>query len=143
VSVTKLVTPSPIVRIFAICDSDPDGIHILCTYAFGSITTPTLSSWMGAEPSIRWLGTHISDLHLHNIGNVLDGCTLPMSARDSNHCREMLTNECLDAKPLWKRELENMLCHSKKVETEAVATQHPHFFVQEYIPHKIRFGHWY
>ena len=145
--VASLTHLKPDLPIFVICDSDSHGVHILCTYAFGSLKSPTLEGWMNAAPSVRWLGIHASDVTMHTMvntsgENVLESCTLPMSQNDKRHCERLLEADCLQGKPKWKDDLRLMLGQGVKIETESVATQHPTFFVQEYIPHKIRFGHW-
>lgn len=145
--VASLAHLKPDLPIFVICDSDSHGVHILCTYAFGSLKSPTLEGWMNAAPSVRWLGIHASDVTMHTMvntsgENVLESCTLPMSQNDKRHCERLLKADCLEGKPKWKDDLRLMLGQGVKIETESVATQHPAFFVQEYIPHKIRFGHW-
>ena len=146
--VASLARLKPELPVFVICDSDPDGVHILCSYAFGSLANPTVEGWMHATPSVRWLGIHVSDPSMHSLSapngdNVLDSCSLPLSENDKNKCSRLLESECLVDKPQWKEDLRLMLQQGVKIETESVATQHPAFFVQEFIPHKIQFGHWY
>lgn len=109
---------------YALVDFDPDGLAIMSTYKYGSLTLSHANANL-KTPTIRWLGVQSQDL-------ALDGAIrgsndeerkglLRLSARDRKKAVGMLGKEICDENGVeqeWRRELQVMLMLNTKMEME-------------------------
>lgn len=119
---TTLPPSSP--RFFALVDGDPDGLAIMSTYKYGSMSHAHESARLNA-PKLEWLGTSISDVVSEK--NKLDNddwVSISLTPRDSKKIQSMLSNNPVFAEdgpqPDWRAELQTMMLLNMKVETEVL-----------------------
>ena len=121
-------TPTPIL---ALTDFDPDGIAIMSTYKYGSLTLSHESPHLTA-PTLQWLGIKCEDAfniirHQNDEADrqrdILEPeRNLGLTARDRNKAIQMLRNGSAfqedGTEPEWRRELQVMLMCNVKAEME-------------------------
>jgi meiotic recombination protein SPO11 len=114
-----------ILPIFALVDFDPDGLGIMSTYKYGSVSLAHENSKL-AVPRIRWLGLKSSDIFQRTVDQ--NGAALKdkvglikLSSRDRRIATRMLKRECFEEKGReeeWRRELQVMLMLNVKAEIQ-------------------------
>ncbi|TPX44741.1 hypothetical protein SeLEV6574_g04304 [Synchytrium endobioticum] len=97
----RISTSHPHVRILGLMDCDPHGLDILLTYKYGSTSMAFDSEGM-AVPGIEWVGVFASDFFKYGLN--FDKL-MPMTSRDRSKAHKLLQRECLQALPVYKREL--------------------------------------
>ncbi|CEN60175.1 hypothetical protein ASPCAL02616 [Aspergillus calidoustus] len=107
--------------IYALVDSDPDGIAIMSTYKYGSMAQPRENSSL-VVPSLRWLGLRTTDV-VEDGEEALNGDDLmPLTLRDRKKIVAMLSRNPVFAvdgpEPEWRVELQRMMMLNIKAETE-------------------------
>lgn len=104
---------------FCLVDFDPDGIGIMSTYAYGSITLSHQSQTL-AVPSISWLGVQSEDLPTEDFSRV---GLLRLSSRDRRMATRMLERSAFqEGKGAeWRRELQVMLMLNYKAEIQILS----------------------
>jgi meiotic recombination protein SPO11 len=107
--------------IYALVDSDPDGIAIMSTYKYGSMAHPRENSSL-VIPSLRWLGLRTTDV-VEDGEEALNGDDLmPLTPRDRKKIVAMLSRNPVLAvdgpEPEWRVELQRMMILNVKAETE-------------------------
>ncbi|KAL2010459.1 hypothetical protein VTN00DRAFT_6266 [Thermoascus crustaceus] len=109
-------TPS----LYALVDSDPDGMAIMATYKYGSMAQAHENAKLNA-PSLRWLGLHTSDVAA-GIDPQGEDALIPLSARDRKKALAMLSGNPIFAEdgpePGWRAKLQQMLMLNMKAEIE-------------------------
>jgi meiotic recombination protein SPO11 len=105
----------PEIPILALVDFDPDGIGIMSTYKYGSVSLAHESNL--AVPSIRWLGVRSWDFL--NTKHEIQGL-LSLTARDRKIGMKMLAKSGAeeDGDEEWRRELQIMLMMNVKAEIQ-------------------------
>jgi meiotic recombination protein SPO11 len=105
----------PEIPILALVDFDPDGIGIMSTYKYGSVSLAHEINL--AVPSIRWLGIRSWDFlnTKHEIQGLLN-----LTARDRKIGMKMLAKSVAeeDGDEEWRRELQIMLMMNVKAEIQ-------------------------
>ncbi|KAI4464710.1 meiotic recombination protein spo11 [Holotrichia oblita] len=117
------------IPVFALVDADPCGIEIMLTYRFGSLALCHLSRYL-ALPSLRWIGIHPSEIISLNITRE------PLTKRDQNKIRSLLTRPYMHFVPKIKEELELMLKKDFKAQIEGVMKSE-NYMRNFYIPSKL------
>ncbi|KAL3484579.1 Spo11/DNA topoisomerase VI subunit A [Aspergillus germanicus] len=107
--------------IYALVDSDPDGIAIMSTYKYGSMAHTRENSSL-VIPSLRWLGLRTTDV-VEDGEEALNGDDLmPLTPRDRKKIVAMLSRNPVLAvdgpEPEWRVELQRMMMLNVKAETE-------------------------
>lgn len=106
-------------RVYALVDYDPDGLSIMSTYKYGSLSLAHESSSLNA-PSMRWLGIRSPQSNsLHSVHQ--DQGLLRLSARDRRKASKMLEREMFaehGPEPEWRREAQVMLMLNLKAEIQ-------------------------
>ncbi len=105
----------PEIPILTLVDFDPDGIGIMSTYKYGSVS---LAHEMNLTvPSIRWLGIRSRDFL--DIENEIQGL-MTLTARDRKIALKMLAKSVAEADrdKEWERELQIMLMMNVKAEIQ-------------------------
>ncbi|KAK2756486.1 hypothetical protein FQN54_005379 [Arachnomyces sp. PD_36] len=112
-------TLPPIPPIFALVDSDPDGVAIMSIYKYGSVAQAHENAKLNVR-QLQWLGLRTSSVVTSSDG--LGGETfLPLSPRDRKKAVAMLSSPCFTAdgpEPTWRAELQQMLLLNLKAEIE-------------------------
>ncbi|KAJ4293608.1 endodeoxyribonuclease [Kalmusia sp. IMI 367209] len=130
----QLTDDFPYIPMFALVDLDPDGIHIMSTYKYGSLRLAhedvTHTGAAGPHlPNLQWLG--VQSHHINRTpGNGGDTTTaalvdaqgiMKLTARDRKKAREMLEwDVCgeFKAEPAWRAELQRLLMLNLKAEMQ-------------------------
>ncbi|KAL8814815.1 MAG: hypothetical protein Q9223_005996 [Gallowayella weberi] len=118
-------------RIYALVDFDPDGIAIMSTYKYGSLTLSHQKANL-KTPTVRWLGVKSADVNLdqskrepsHDDDNENVKGLLRLSKRDRKKAVNMLGQETCEVdgtEQEWRRELQVMLMLNLKVEMEILS----------------------
>ncbi|KAL8729784.1 MAG: hypothetical protein Q9166_004507 [cf. Caloplaca sp. 2 TL-2023] len=117
--------PSP--PIYALVDFDPDGISIMSTYKYGSLTLAHENANL-RTPTIRWLGVRSGDLIFNQLCSELDHeeekGLLRLSVRNRKKALKTLSQGICEedgAEQEWRRELQVMLMLNIKVEMEILS----------------------
>uniref|UniRef100_A0A8D9E2J4 Meiotic recombination protein SPO11 n=2 Tax=Cacopsylla melanoneura TaxID=428564 RepID=A0A8D9E2J4_9HEMI len=126
----RLMKDSVNAPLYALVDADPYGIEIMCVYRFGSLMLSPQASTL-ACPEIQWLGIHPTDIRHWNIP------TIPMTERDVNKLRHLLTRPFISSNKKIHKELKFLLKMGKKAEIEGVYQFSPNFLTEFFIPQKI------
>ena len=119
----RLYMINPSIPIYALVDYDPDGISILSTYKYGSISLAHESIGL-STPTIKWLGIRSTDIRGHNdsvTSLVVDNGIMRLSARDRKKATNLLEGgECKDggSEQEWRRELQVMMMLGAKAEMQ-------------------------
>lgn len=107
-------------RVYALVDSDPDGMAIMATYKYGSMAHASDNARMNA-PQIRWLGLRTSDV-VAGADPVGDDALMRLTPRDRKKALAMLSNNPVWAidgpEREWRAELQQMLMLNLKAEIE-------------------------
>ncbi|KAJ9265472.1 hypothetical protein DTO212C5_6665 [Paecilomyces variotii] len=109
-------------RLYALVDSDPDGMAIMSTYKYGSMAQAHENSRLNVS-SICWLGLRTSDV-VAGADPQGDEVLMPLSVRDRQKAVAILRNNPVFAEdgpePQWRTELQQMLMLNLKAETEVL-----------------------
>ncbi|MCJ1473582.1 hypothetical protein MMC13_002233 [Lambiella insularis] len=119
-SVSHLPSVAP-PDIFAVVDLDPDGIGIMSTYKYGSISLAHEGSEL-TLPTLRWLGLTSSDLPKEE--SATGGSRLlSLTARDRKKAIHMLNRDPIanGKEPEWQNELQVMLMLNIKAEIQIMS----------------------
>ena len=125
--------------VLVLTDCDPHGLHILCTYAFGSEQRVAECDSL-AVPTAHWLGVHSGDCC---------GPGLPLTAKDFQLGHKLLRKLELPPSPLqyltkrlvlWREVLVQLLESNCKCEIEGVLANYSSLSM--YIDGKIAGGAW-
>lgn len=105
--------------IFALVDSDPDGMAIMSIFKYGSVAQAHENAKLNVR-QLRWLGLRTSSVAT---GSDCPGdeTFLPLSARDRKKAVAMLRSPSFaedGPEPMWRVELQQMLMLNLKAETE-------------------------
>jgi len=115
---TRILTGNTI-PLYALVDYDPDGIGILSTYKYGSLSLAHENATL-IVPSIQWLG--VASSFLSNVDAVqVDQGLLQLSKRDRHLALRMLQKNVFTEngpEPKWRRELQIMLMLGVKAEIQ-------------------------
>lgn len=122
--IRSIVTPSVEngfrnIPVYALMDFDPDGIGILSTYKYGSITLAHENQTLNV-PNIHWLGVRSSDIssdeHTHSSQGLLR-----LTPRDRRKATKMLEWDVFSEdgrEPQWRRQVQTMLMLNVKAEIQ-------------------------
>ncbi|RJE22295.1 Meiotic recombination protein spo11 [Aspergillus sclerotialis] len=117
--------PQAMPRFYALVDGDPDGIAIMSTYKYGSMTYVRENGKLNI-PNLQWLGLHISDIAA-GIDPQGDDALIRLTARDRKKALAILRNNpaCVADGPEqeWRAELQKMLMLNLKAEIEVLYDQ--------------------
>ncbi|KAL8804164.1 MAG: hypothetical protein Q9182_002706 [Xanthomendoza sp. 2 TL-2023] len=127
------ISSNPPLPIYALVDFDPDGIAIMSTYKYGSLTLSHQTANL-KTPTVRWLGVKSGDLNLYQStrepsqddDNENVKGLLRLSKRDRKKAVNMLGQETYEidgTEPDWRRELQVMLMLNLKVEMEILSNR--------------------
>jgi meiotic recombination protein SPO11 len=105
------------------------GIEIMFNYRFGSLSMSYLADSL-AVPSVRWIGIYPSEIETLSIPKVR------LTKAEIKKLREMIARKYIDE--FLKYELEMMLKSKFKAEIEGISDISLTFFINDYIPGKIR-----
>ncbi|XP_028308976.1 meiotic recombination protein SPO11 isoform X2 [Gouania willdenowi] len=126
------------VPIFALVDSDPHGIEIMCIYKYGSMAM-SFEAHSLTVPSVMWLGLLPSDLQRLQVpSDVL----IPLTKNDEKKLSSLLQRPYLTDQPDWQKEMEVMQRTKVKAEIQSLAAISPDFLTNIYLPNKLRYGGW-
>ncbi|KAJ5182890.1 hypothetical protein N7492_000506 [Penicillium capsulatum] len=118
-------TSQPKPRFYALVDADPDGIAIMSTYKYGSLSHVHENAKL-CIPGLQWLGLRISDI-IDGESSLGQGGSSPLTARDRRKIITMLRNSpvwAVDGPELeWRVELQRMLLLNAKAEIEMLYEQ--------------------
>ncbi|THC92669.1 hypothetical protein EYZ11_007840 [Aspergillus tanneri] len=107
-------------HIYALVDSDPDGMAIMSTYKYGSMAHTSDNARLNI-PGLRWLGLRTSDV-VTDASPLGDDALLRLTGRDRKKVIAMLSNNPVWAadgpEPGWRAELQQMLMLNLKAELE-------------------------
>ncbi|KAL8711446.1 MAG: hypothetical protein Q9220_004104 [cf. Caloplaca sp. 1 TL-2023] len=115
--------------IYTLVDFDPDGISIMSTYKYGSLTLSHQAANINT-PIIRWLGVKSQDLVFHAPVDKTESNSedrkglLGLSKRDRKKAASILGQEIYQENGVeqeWRRELQMMLMLNVKVEMEILS----------------------
>lgn len=126
------------VPIFALVDSDPYGIEIMCIYKYGS-RAMSFEAHSLTVPSVMWLGLLPSDLKRLRIP---EDALIPLSKKDESKLSSLLTRPYVKCQPDWQKEMELMQQTKVKAEIQSLAAIAPDFLTSVYLPNKLRYGGW-
>ncbi|KAJ9302680.1 hypothetical protein DTO271G3_54 [Paecilomyces variotii] len=108
--------------LYALVDSDPDGMAIMSTYKYGSMTQAHDNARLNV-PGICWLGLRTSDV-VAGADPHGDEALMPLSVRDRQKAVAILRNNPVFAEdgpePQWRTGLQQMLMLNLKAETEVL-----------------------
>ena len=127
--------------VLGLMDADPYGLDILRVYALGSKALSFESVEM-AVPDIKWLGLTPSDLENPDF-NIPASALLKMSPQDKKRGEDMLKEEFVKSRPVWKQEITAMVTKGIKAEIQALNARDPQFLTNTYLPTKISAGDFY
>ena len=102
----------------ALMDFDPDGVGIMSTYKYGSVSLAHENKHLNV-PKLRWIGVMTSDLC--HVGWDGSDSLLPMSLRDRRRAMRLLEKEIFaehGPETTWRREIQVMLMLSVKAEIQ-------------------------
>ncbi|KAJ9205285.1 hypothetical protein DTO280E4_4039 [Paecilomyces variotii] len=109
-------------HLYALVDSDPDGMAIMSTYKYGSMTQAHENARLNVS-GICWLGLRTSDV-VAGADPQGDEALMPLSVRDRQKAVAILRNNPVFAEdgpePQWRTELQQMLMLNLKAETEVL-----------------------
>ncbi|KAJ9227149.1 hypothetical protein DTO027B5_843 [Paecilomyces variotii] len=109
-------------RLYALVDSDPDGMAIMSTYKYGSMTQAHENARLNVS-GICWLGLRTSDV-VAGADPQGDEALMPLSVRDRQKAVAILRNNPVFSEdgpePQWRTELQQMLMLNLKAETEVL-----------------------
>ncbi|ELR12359.1 topoisomerase Spo11, putative [Acanthamoeba castellanii str. Neff] len=128
----------PSLVVLALCDYDPWGLQILCTYAFGSLRM-TYDAESLATPELLWLGVHDEDLKKWELPAA---CFANLTDVDKRKGETMLSMPALQAKPTWRNQLKSMLAGGKKIEMQALSSISISFLCDTFLPDKMAKAQW-
>lgn len=128
----------PSLVVLALCDYDPWGLQILCTYAFGSLRM-TYDAESLATPELLWLGVHDEDLKKWELPAA---CFANLTDVDKRKGETMLSMPALQAKPTWRNQLKSMLAGGKKIEMQALSSLSISFLCDTFLPDKMAKTQW-
>ncbi|PWA82505.1 DNA topoisomerase 6 subunit A [Artemisia annua] len=114
------------VPVFALVDSDCDGLKVLLDYG---ITTPNL----------KWLGIRPSDLDKYEIPEEF---RLPMTEEDIKAGEDLLKEDFVKKNAAWVKELNLMMKLNQKVELQALSTIDFDYLTKLYVPMKLQKKDW-
>ena len=130
----KLAETFPHIPMFAFVDLDPDGVHIMSTYKYGSLRLAhedvTHTDTPGVIlPNLQWLGvqSHHIDRAPGNEGNTTTAAladaqgVMKLTARDRKKAHHILEwGVCGEhgSEPAWRAELQRMLVLNIKAEMQ-------------------------
>ncbi|MFX1390019.1 MAG: hypothetical protein ACFE9Z_08160 [Promethearchaeota archaeon] len=120
---------------FGLADSDPYGLGILMTYAYGSVQSAHETSKFALN-NFYWLGVMPKDLEEYKLEET---CTLPTKNEDIRRVEYMLKEPPILNQKYLKEQLELILKLKRKAEIQALAS-HGFDFLIEYIINKIVTG---
>ena len=107
------------IPVFCLVDFDPDGIGIMSTYKYGSMTLSYQNQTL-TVPSISWLGLQSTDIIPTEDSDRVG--LLRLSCRDRNIATRMLEREVFrEGRGEWRRELQVMLMLNFKAEIQILS----------------------
>ncbi|MFX0024060.1 MAG: hypothetical protein ACFE9S_17160, partial [Candidatus Hermodarchaeota archaeon] len=130
----KLVSELKI-PVFGLADSDPYGLSILMTYAYGSVQSAHETSKLAVN-NMYWLGLMPKDIEEYNINNY---CRLPMNREDFRKLDYLLREHPILKRDKLREQLELTLKIKKYVDVQAISHSRLDF-LSEYIINKIEKG---
>ncbi|TRY60858.1 hypothetical protein DNTS_035129, partial [Danionella cerebrum] len=126
------------IPVFALVDSDPYGIEIMCIYKYGS-RSMAFEAQNLTVPSVLWLGLLPSDIQRYRVP---EDSILPFSKADERKLNSLKSRSYITTQPAWHKEIETMQTLKQKAEIQALASIAPHFLTRVYLPNKLRYGGW-
>ena len=109
--------------IYALVDGDPDGMAIMSTYKYGSISLSHENARL-AVPQLVWLGLKTSDLFADIDLTAVEDQVLQLTARDRKKAADMLKSPLFaedGPEKEWRRELQMMLVLNTKAEIQILS----------------------
>ena len=131
----KMLVSELKIPVFGLADSDPYGLNILMTHAYGSVQSAHETSRMAIN-NFYWLGVLPKDIEEYAIE---EDCRIPMNKEDIRRAEYMLNEPPILKHVELKEQLELALKSKIKVEIQALAS-HGFEFLIEYIINKIEIG---
>lgn len=105
--------------IFALVDSDPDGMAIMSIFKYGSVAQAHENAKLNVR-ELRWLGLRTSSV-VSGTDSIGEESFLPLSSRDRKKAIAMLSSPTfaeVGPEPTWRAELQQMLMLNLKAEIE-------------------------
>ena len=136
--VRRIVEERSWLPVFVVCDFDPHGVNILCTYAFGSASKSGECDSL-ALPFAHWLGVHFTDTV---------SSPLPLTTPDVKLLNKLVSLPQFSYPPTnyqnrrfaqWKQNFEKMLELHCKYEIESVLVSQR---LSDFITDKVTKGAW-
>lgn len=126
------------IPVFALVDSDPHGIEIMCVYKFGSKSLSYDASNLTCS-SMKWIGILPKDIDFLEINEKV---LIPMSDFDKKKCRDLLKRPYFKRHDYLMEQVNLLLKLGKKAEIECLDSISHSFMTDIYLPQKIRNGDW-
>ncbi|KMP03779.1 meiosis-specific topoisomerase Spo11 [Coccidioides immitis RMSCC 2394] len=114
-------SPARFIPIYVLVDCDPDGMAIMSTYKYGSISQSHENANLNV-PGVEWLGLRASDTAIPGNADV-DRPLIPMTLRDRTRAQAMLSHSVIfsdEREQEWRLELQRMLMVNAKAEIEVL-----------------------
>ncbi|EFW16156.1 hypothetical protein D8B26_006129 [Coccidioides posadasii str. Silveira] len=114
-------SPARFIPIYVLVDCDPDGMAIMSTYKYGSISQSHENANLNV-PGVEWLGLRASDTAIPGNADV-DRPLIPMTLRDRARAQAMLSHSVIfsdEREQEWRLELQRMLMVNAKAEIEVL-----------------------
>ncbi|GKA27849.1 DNA topoisomerase 6 subunit A [Tanacetum coccineum] len=122
ISLSYLILMRRKLYVYALVDTDRDGLRVLCDY--GSII-----------PDLKRLGIRPSDMDKYEIP---EECRLPMTKEDLKAGRDLLKEDFMKKNVAWAEELNWKEKAMQKVELQAFGTFHFNYLTKFYLPRKLK-----
>lgn len=135
-SFLKMLVKELKIPVFGLADSDPYGVNIMMTYAYGSVQS-ALETPLMAINSFKWLGVFASDIKNYQLPKQ---DLIPMNKSDLQRGTYMLEEENVKNNKELKEELELMLHSKVKAEIQVLSSRGLDFLTRKYIPEKLETG---
>lgn len=110
--------------VYCLVDCDPDGLAILKTYKYGSVTLAHENADT-VLPSLEWAGISPSMLFRSEVGDSTCSC---LSERDRAKATTMLGDDVFGehgSEPAWRNELQRMMMWNVKAEIQILDRRSP------------------
>lgn len=122
-------TPTPdyvasFLSVFALMDYDPDGIAILSTYKYGSVSLASQNANL-VTPKLIWIGISSDIIQLFAATGPQDEgrSHIPLTPRDRRLAIKMLDRPVYETKErFWREELQRMLMLNRKAEIQILGS---------------------
>ncbi len=123
--------------VFVLVDNDPWGYYIYSVLKQGSINLAFESQRM-AIPKARFIGMSAFDAKRFDIASAM---AIKLNDQDIRRAKEIMNYPWFQ-KPVWQKEIRQMLKLGVKLELEALSSKDFSFITEKYLPAKIKDKQW-